>query len=437
MKNARQEALRCLYQIEYEGAYLNIALKKQLLSSNLDKRDKAFVTALVYGVVQQRLALEYVISLYSKVKIKKISKFILLILKLGIYQILFMDKIPDSALVNESVKLAKRYGHMSSAGFVNGLLRTVIKNKGQIPKPEDKYEALCVKHSFPKWIVEKWCNDFGEEFAASLMESLNKDAFVNVRVNTLKADKKEIMSLFPDAKEGNFSEFSLSLKGFDAVGSAEYKNGLITVQNEAAMLASEVLSPNPGEIVMDMCAAPGGKSTHIAQLMKNKGRVLSFDLYEHKIELINENAKRLGADIIEASVKDASVFDKKYENFADKILVDAPCSGLGIIRKKPDIKWNRCENEKFSDIQYKILTNAARYLKKGGELVYSTCTLNKEENEMVFEKFLKEHKDFLQVDISKYFSKSVKRDTLKEGYVTLYPNIDGTDGFFISKMKKV
>jgi len=433
LANARETALKILYDIEFEGAYLNIALKKHLGVSGLNDKDKGLATALVYGVVQRKISLEYFISCYSKIKVKKISKFVLIILKLGIYQILYMDKIPESAAVNESVKLAGRYSHASGKGFVNGILRNIIRNKENLPVPDEKIKAVSVKYSFPEWLLEKWINEFGEEFAFSLMESLNKDAQMTVRVNTLKTTAEKITKLLPNSRIGRFSEYCIHCSGFDVAGSELYKNGLITPQDEAAMLAAEILEPAAGDFVIDMCAAPGGKSTHMAQLMCNKGKIIAFDIHEHKIELIKENAKRMGMDIIEPIVGDSGVFDEKYKDFADKILVDAPCSGLGIIRSKPDIKWNRQQESELSDIQYKILNNAAGYLKKGGELVYSTCTLEKEENEGIIEKFLKEHTDFKAVDISK----KVNKPTAKNGYITMYPNIDDTDGFFIAKLKKV
>ena len=435
MENAREIALKTLYQVEYEGAYSNLALKSQLTDSKLQGADRGLATALVYGVLQKKLMLEYIISEFSSVKLKKISKFILLILELGIYQIIFMDKIPESAAVNESVKLARRYGHTKSAGFVNALLRNVVKNRNSLPEPKDKLKRISVKYSFPEWICERWIKEFGEEFACNLMEAMNEDAKMCLRVNALKKD--DIKEKIPYICDGVYVSDAVYTSGFDVSGSEAYRNGFVTPQDEAAMLASLVLNPKEGDTVIDMCAAPGGKSTHMAEIMNNKGKIYSFDIYEHKQKIIEENAKRLGIDIISSGVLDASEYCNKYKETADKILVDAPCSGLGIIRRKPEIKWNRNPEDEFSSMQYKILENAARYLKKDGEILYSTCTVEKEENEEVIEKFLNTHPEFNAVDITELLPEKLRKDTAKKGYITLYPGIDKTDGFFIAKIKKV
>ena len=427
---ARNTALLTLYKIEYEGAYSNIELKNMLAASELSKKDKALATALVYGVLQRDYTLECIISEFSSVKIKKISKYILLILKLGIYQLLYMDKIPESAAVNESVKLAKKYG-AKSTGFVNAVLRN-ISRKG-ISEPKDRLLQIAFDYSFPKELAKEWIDEFGEKDACGLMSAMNEIAPMCVRVNTLKANADELLMTLPGAKKGKISKCALITDGFDVAQSNEYNQGLITVQDEAAMLACEILEPKPGECIMDLCAAPGGKSTYIAQLMNNSGKVLSFDIHKHKIKLIEENAERLGIDIISAAVGDACVFDEKYKECADRIIADVPCSGLGIIRKKPELKMHYKKNNNLSEIQYTILANAGRYLKPGGVLVYSTCTIERCENEDVVEKFLKDNDDFEAVNIEKYLPK----ETAKKGYVTLYPNIDGKDGFFMAKLKKV
>lgn len=427
---ARRTALLTLYKIEYEGAYSNIELKKALSASKLSDKDKALTTALVYGVLQRDITLEYIISSMSSVKISKISKYILLILKLGIYQLVYMDKIPESAAVNESVKLAKKYG-AKSTGFVNAILRNVAR--GNIKKPEDKYDRLAFEYSFPRELAKKWIEDFGEEDALPLMQAMNEVAPMCVRVNTLKTTVEKMTAVLPNATLGKYSANALITDGFDVQNSVEYKSGFITIQDEAAMLACEILEPKKGELVMDLCAAPGGKSTYLAQIMENDGEILSFDIYEHKIKLIEENARRLGIDIISASVGDACVFNEKYKDCADKVLADVPCSGLGIIRKKPEIKKAYKQDNNLAEIQYKILENAALYLKSGGELVYSTCTVAKEENENIVNRFLAAHKEFEAVDIKKYLPKK----SAEKGYATLYPHVDGTDGFFMAKLKKV
>lgn len=436
MTSARETALTALYKIENDGAYANLALKEQLAHSPLSEVDKKFVTALVYGTVQRKNTLIFLIDHYSKLKLKKISKFIQLIIMMGMYQILYMDKVPESAAVNESVKLARRYGHASSAGFVNGLLRTVIRNRDNLPVPQDFFEALAVRHSLPVWLVQRWVERFGVEFAEALMDAMNREAGMSLRVNTLKTSREEVISRFPEAVKSEISADGMVCRGFDVANSREFAEGLISVQDQAAMLTAHILAPKPGETVMDLCAAPGGKSAHIAQLMENKGKILSFDIHAHKIQLIAQNANRLGIDIIHAELGNSAEFCAEYEGSADRILADVPCSGLGIIRRKPDIKWNRQADFDLLRLQYAILENAARYLKDGGELVYSTCTLEPEENEKMIEKFLSADKNFTSVDINPLLPERLRRETAEKGMITLYPHLDDTDGFFIAKLKK-
>lgn len=417
MKNARETAMRVIYAVEFDGAYSNMALKKAL-SSDMINQDKAFVTTLVYGVIDKKVTIDYVISRCSKLKLKKISKYILIILRMGIYQLMFMDKVPESAAVNESVKLAKRYGHGASAGFVNGVLRSVIKT--DIEYPSEKNEYLSVKYSFPLPLCEKWTADFGYEFTEELLQSFGEEPQLNLRPNTLKTTASELCEgLNKNGIEAVIKDNYIVSKGFDIASDPLYKDGLYTVQDAAAMQAAITLAPQKGETVIDMCAAPGGKTTHMAELMENEGRIYAFDVHEHKIELIKKNAERLGITIIEASISDGAVHESRFDGKADKVLCDVPCSGLGIIRRKPEIKWNREDISNLPAIQHKILANGAEYLKTGGEIVYSTCTIEKEENEAVTGRFLAESKGF-----EKVYEK------------TFYPHIDNTDGFYICKMKR-
>lgn len=413
MKNSREEALKILYKIEFEGAYPNIALKD--IPYELSKQDKALVTNLVYGVIDKKLTLDYIIGQKSKIKLKKISKYILLILRLGIYQLMYTDKIPQSAAVDESVKLAKRYGHSASSGFVNGVLRSTAKDGYSLP--EDETQRLSVEFSMPEWICKKWIKEFGYDFCKELMVAFSKEPVLTLRPNTLKTDAKSLCDMLN--VKSKVVDDAVECDGFDIANDKLYLDGYYTVQDRAAMAAAMVLEPQAGECIIDMCAAPGGKTTHIAELMQNKGQIKAFDIYDHKVELIKKNAKRLGITIIDVSKKDASVFDETLYDSADRVLCDVPCSGMGILRRKPDIKWNRKEEDSFYDIQKAILENASKYLKKGGVLVYSTCSIEKDENEKVTSDFLAENKNFERI-----FQK------------TYYPNVDGTDGFYICKIKK-
>ncbi len=416
--NIREAALKALYDIEYNGSYSNMAVKNTLGGRDISKQDKALFTALVYGVTDKRLTLDYYISRLSKIKLKKISKYILLILRMGIYQIVFMDKIPVSAAVNESVKLAKRYGHGASAGFVNGVLRSAASKT--VDYPEEKNEYLSVKYSFPLWLCDRWIDEFGFEFTESMMQAFEENKHITLRANSLKTTASELAGML--VKSGITAEVkdgAVVTGGFDIENNSLYKDGFFTVQDTAAMQVAKVLAPQSGELIIDMCAAPGGKTTHIAELMKNSGKILAFDIHAHKTELIKKNAARLGIDIIEVHEKDASVFDKSLENTADRVLCDVPCSGLGVIGRKPDIK--RCEDRsgEITALQTKILENGAKYLKDGGVLVYSTCTVEKCENEEVINKFMKNNGGF-----EKMYEKA------------FYPHIDKTDGFYICKLRK-
>lgn len=425
MANAREKALLTLYEIEYNGAYSNMALKKAV-SHDLIKQDKALLTQLVYGVVRYKLTLDYIISRYSKIKLKKLSKYVLLILRMGVYQLYYTEKIPESAAVNESVKLAKKYAP-KSAGFVNGVLHSVIRGKDLLEFPSGRIKYLSVKYSFPEELV-KILSEY--DFCGELLASLNREPEMTLRLNTLKGETLEIEKA--ELKKSPLYEYAYIASGFDIGSSKEYAEGKFIAQDIAAMMVTEALKPMEGEFCIDVCAAPGGKTTHMAEMMKNRGKIVAFDIHEHKTEIIRKNAERMGIDIIHAECHDAAVVKEELKGGADKVLADVPCSGFGIITRKPDIKWNRDDIDALPILQYKILESAAEYVRPGGELVYSTCTLNKRENEDVICEFVRNNPEF-------EFEKIILPAPLmreNDGYITLFPNIDNTDGFFISKIKR-
>ena len=444
---SRELALKVLVDILQKGAYSNISLNKCLNKNSLKDCDKAFITELVYGILKNKERLDYVISKFSNIKIKKISVWILNILRIGIYQLMFMDKVLAFAAVNESVKLAKKYGHTYSAKFVNGVLRNVAKNIDNINYPDkDKnpVEYLSVWYSYPKWLVSRCLNDFGYDFTKDFLESSNEKPKFCIRVNTLKTTVENLMNMLKNdgiiVTKSKVSEYGLIIENPNKIVNSElYKKGYFTIQDESSMLVASVLEPREDDIVVDVCAAPGGKTGHIAEIMKNKGCIYARDLYQHKIKLVEAMTKRLGISNIKTKVFDATNIDNDLLLKADKVLVDAPCTGLGIMRRKPDIKWNK-ENYDIIDIvnvQYIILENAAKYLKVGGTLVYSTCTISREENIDVVNKFLSNHHNFKMERIDKILPKSLKSDTKEQGYIEFYPNVHKTDGFFIAKMKKI
>lgn len=443
-KTEREISFAVLNDIYNKDAFSNIALEKYLKLEN-DKRKQNFVRELVYGVLENNIFIEHIISKSSKVKMKKIHKNILIILKMGIYQIIFMDSVPDSAAVNESVILAKKHGNKGSIGYVNGILRNISRNKEKFTEVnvEDPSNRISIKYSHPKWLVDEWIREYGFEFTEDLLKSNNKKPELNIRINTLKTNKEKLINNLEKKgfiiKEGKYSEDALIIENpFKISQTQEFINGEFTIQDESSTLVAQIMDPRPGSVVIDVCSAPGGKATHIAQKMNNKGKIISRDIYDHKIKLIEDNSSRLGIDIIETGVFDALKLDKSLINSADYVLVDAPCSGLGLIRRKPEIKRNKVKDDidTLSNLQSRILNNAKEYLKVGGILLYSTCTLGKKENLEVIEAFLEKNPNFKTVNIEKYIKDNKKFNTLDKGYIQLYPNIHETDGFFIAKMMK-
>lgn len=442
MISAREAALKALYRIDVEEAYSNLILDETLNRINVNEIDKPLITEIVYGVVSRKLSLDYIINKNSKVKSNKISPWIRNILRMGIYQILYLTKIPASAAVNESVKLARKYGHHASAGFVNAILRKVTGLGEGIFETENMNDVkrISILHSHPEWVVRRWVGQYGVEFTQDLCRVNNERPKIAIRVNTLIASKEELIEAFNEkgikVSESKISKNGLIFQQGNPINEL-FQKGLYTVQDEAAMLVSEVLDPKPGETVADVCSAPGGKTTHIAQLMENRGKIYAWDIHRHRVELVEKAAKRLGVEIIETRMQDAAQLNETLIGKCDKVLVDAPCSGLGVIRRKPEIKWTRTEEDlgTLAGLQRKILAAASNYLKNGGRMVYSTCTLNEDENEKVIEEFISKNKNFEieAVEKKKYDILSNKEAS---GYLNLYPNIHGTDGFFIAALRK-
>lgn len=440
----REIALKIMYNINEKGAYSNVSVNKHLEAYELRDIDKAFITELVYGTEKWKLTLDWIIEQFSSIKLKKMSPWILNILRLGIYQLIYTDKVPESAAVNESVKLSKKYGHTASSGFVNAVLRNISRKRNEIRYPDKEKEPvrfLSVKYSHPQWLVQKWLGRYGYEFTESLLDSNNGVPVFTVRVNTLKTTREQLVQAFREAGmeagNGAYVQEAVTVENPQSFAHLDaFRKGHFQVQDESSMLVARVLDPKPGELVMDVCSAPGGKSIHIAQLMGNQGTVIARDIHEHKIKLIKEAAERLGITIITTELFDATLTDDRYVDKADRVLVDAPCTGLGIIRRKPDIKWTRNVEDKkeIVRLQLKILSAASKYVKSGGVLVYSTCTIEPEENDELVKSFLKDNKGFEPVDISPVLPVGLVKPTAADGYIQLFPNIDKVDGFFITKM---
>lgn len=427
---ARNLALKILYDINEKKAYSNIVLDKYINKNRneLSNLDIGFISELVYGVITWKLTLEYIVQKYSKIKIKKMSEWVKNILMLGSYQIIFLDKVPKSAAVNESVNLCKKYNY-KSANFVNAILRKIEKSDYQnIDDIKEINKGISLKTSMPEWFVDKLINEYGAKEALEICNDLNLRPNNTVRINRLKGNL-EI------GNQAILDDFRTITGTKNIVKMPEYINGNISIQDESAGLSSFILNPKEGETVLDACSAPGGKTTYLAEIMNNTGSIIAWDIYEERLKQVDENAKRLGINIIKTEVKDASIYDKAYDKKFNKILLDVPCLGLGVIRRKPDIKWNRTEEniDEITKIQYQILKTCSKYLKDDGILVYSTCSILKEENINIIEKFLEEE-DFEIVDISDKVKKDFKYVNEKNT-IELFPN-EKHDGFYIACLKR-
>lgn len=429
MKNPREKALQIINDVLYKGAFLEESLEI-LKKSNIDERDYNFIKEITTGVICNRTYLDYVIKINSRVKIKRIHKIILSILEMAIYQMYFLDKVPDYSIVDESVNLAKIYGNRGSISFTNGILRSISKKEAPQVKIEDSIDNLSTFYSHPKFYTEYFYNNYGEEFTKKLLKANNEMPPFTIRVNTLKTSKSDLMS---NLKELGFEieetvyENALNILNPKGIIDTKYfDDGHFYVQDLGSILVASFLNPRENSSLLDLCAAPGGKTTHLAEIMNNTGEIIACDKSQGKTKLIQENAKRLGVKNIETRVNNARVLNEDFIDKFDYVLVDAPCSGTGLYRKKPDIKWNKDLDDirALAEIQLEILDKAKEYVKEGGELLYSTCSLSKIENEYVINKFLEKNKNFK-------IKKLRNREVLK-----LFPSTDGSDGFSITLMEK-
>lgn len=410
----REAALRALVACERDGAYLNIVLRDILSSAKMDPRDNALATTIAFGVMKNALFLDNIIANLSKVKLKKLSVWIHNTLRIGIFCNRFLDRIPVSATVNECVRLARRYGHRASAGFVNAVLRASLNSGDFLPEDRESISYISIKYSLPLWLTQMWKNEgYGEEFFAAM----NLEPPVTVRLNTIKEN----------ALPEEFQRIASLPHGYNYLGGGSventplFKEGRIAVQDAASQMAICALDVREGMRVLDLCSAPGGKTAYMAQLMKNSGEIISCDIHEHKLQLIENNLARLGITNTTVILNDATAFREDFKDSFDRVLADVPCSGLGVLRRKPDIKWTKSElvNQELVKIQQKILENAACYVKKGGKLMYSTCTVNRMENENSVKIFLRNHSQFTLLEERQ-----------------LLPHTDNTDGFFYAVLER-
>jgi 16S rRNA (cytosine967-C5)-methyltransferase len=440
-----------LLAVEKEGAYANLALQKSRSHLVPEPREAALLTELVNGVLRWRNTLDWAIGRFSKVPVARMNYIVRNIVRLGVYQLLFLERVPAAAACNESVELAKRWGLDGLAGFVNGLLRAIARQRSEIDYPPlDGEPALhiSVRYSHPAWLVSRWLGRFDTEETIALCRANNEPPPVVLRCNTLKIGPPELRLRLE--REGvNASPSPLlpgALRVTQSVSIAElpsFREGCFAVQDESSILASLVLRPQPGSLVVDACAGPGGKTTHLAQLMGNSGRLLAFDVHPHRLRLVQEACLRLGAGMVETRLHDATTPAEDMAEMADYLLVDAPCSGLGVIRRRPDLRWRAQEDDLAGHgrQQRQILDAMSRCLKPGGTMLYSTCSTEPEENGEVVETFLQEHEDWRALDISDRVPPALlnsddDRRMAGRGCLQLLPHRHGTDGFFLAALNR-
>ena len=443
----RKTALKILYETEVKSAYLNLVFTDVIRTSRLNAYDIAFVKELVFGVFRNKILIDYIIRKNSTLRLKKIDPKVLNVLRMGTYQILFMDKVPYHAAVSESVELAKKNAGRRAADFTNAVLRSIIRNSEKdgsinLSAITDPIEKLSVKYSYPLPLAQFFVDTVGEKRSESLMQAGNTAPQLCVRINTLKTDMDTFCKKL-DILDIKYEKTPYTDCGLYLYGATEEKrkklSGLFSVQDQSSQLVSLALSPQPNDLVLDLCAAPGGKTTHIAELMENNGKIYATDIYESRLKSVDYLAENLGINIIKTYPHDACVLDETLIGKADKVLADVPCSGLGIIRRKPDIKYkeNITDFKEINEIQHEILYAAYRYLKSGGVMVYSTCTMNPKENIELINTFIKHNPDLV---IDKIDSPHIKGSALisgEKGYIEIFPNTDKSDGFFICRLRRI
>ena len=453
MKNTRETAFQAIYKVLEEGEYSHVVLRQTLLlEKDAEKRDRAFVTRLVEGTLERLLTLDYILNQVSKTPVKKMKPVIRTILRMSVYQLLFMDSVPDSAVCNEAVKLVKGKGFQGLAGFVNGVLRNVARSKDKWLSDEtypDRKKTgakyLSVRYSLPEWLCSYFVKEYGIEQAEKIAEGSLRNPKTTIRCNTNKIEKEELAKRLTAqgflAEAGVYAKDALYLSGYDALEKIpEFTEGLFQIQDESSMLVAELAGLKQGDTVLDVCSAPGGKAIHAANLLEalGGGNVIARDLTEKKTALIKENKDRLQVNNLTIQVADATSLDESMIGKADVVIADLPCSGIGIMAKKPEIRYRMtAENQKeLVKLQKEMLETVHRYVKPGGILMYSTCTVNKEENEEQAREICKKYGFIPALDEAEV-PEILKNDVQEGGFLQLLPGIHACDGFFIARLKKI
>ncbi|MCM1132766.1 MAG: 16S rRNA (cytosine(967)-C(5))-methyltransferase RsmB [Ruminococcus flavefaciens] len=422
MTNPRYLAVKLVDKTLNSGSYSNIQLNSGLEKSDLDSQGRKLCTAIYYGVIQRKITLDYILTKYCSRPLEKMDSIVVSILRCGIYQLLFMDSIPDNAAVNESVNLAKQFRKTSAGGMINAVLRNFIRNGKKIDCGLSGIEALSVEYSVPVPLIKSFADDYGMNTAELFFRSISEsEEFTHIRRNPLKCTHEELVKALDGIEIQTDDGLCYTFRNGDVINTEAFKSGFFHVQNISSQMCCAVLNPTENDLVLDICSAPGGKAFTTAEMMNGKSEIHAFDLHEKRVKLIRDGAERLGLANIRAKTGDASVFNPDLPKYT-KILCDVPCSGFGVIRNKPEIRYkNPADFAGLPEIQYKIAENALKYLGAGGEMVYSTCTVRKAENDDVVQKLLDNHPEI----------------ELMENPLTLFPfNVKGCDGFFIAKLRK-
>lgn len=443
--NERELVLEILLEITRDHVKSHVALQNMLGKYQyLEKRERAFITRVTEGTLEHMIEIDYILNQFSSVKVNKMKPVIRMILRSAVYQMRYMDSVPDSAVCNEAVKLAVKKGFRNLKGFVNGVLRTVGRNKNQIVWPDEKdtVSYLSVRYSIPEWMTEQFLKQYGREVTENIFEDFQKEKPLTIRCNLQKQTPEELTELLEkegvDVTPHPYLSYACWISGFDYLGNLKsFQDGAFQVQDLSSMLVTEIASPQKGDYVIDVCAAPGGKALHMAEKLEGTGLVEARDLTVYKTELIEENVMRLGFENVTVSCQDATVPVPESEGRADIVIADLPCSGLGVLGKKTDLKYNitREMQKELVKLQREILKVVKTYVKPGGKLIYSTCTLNREENEENVKWFLKNAPEFLPVSLTEKVCDSLK-PTVEGNMLKLLPGVHQSDGFFISAFQK-
>ncbi|MDP1508875.1 16S rRNA (cytosine(967)-C(5))-methyltransferase RsmB [Paenibacillus sp. CMAA1739] len=446
-QTAREVALDVLIGVEQEGAYSNLELNRRLQQAGLSASDAGLTTELVYGTVARRNTLDYFLNKFVQKGTAKLQPWVRSLLRMSVYQLVYLDRVPDHAVVSEAVTIAKRRGHQGISGMVNGVLRSMLRepDKLRIPDGLSAEERISLEHSHPQWLVKRWIKQYGAETAEAICRANNEPPAVSVRVNTTMISRDQLLDEMVgkgvDAVPSSVSPYGIVVRsGGNMALTSWYTDGLLSIQDESSMLVAEAVAPEPGMTVLDCCAAPGGKTSHMAELMKDRGRIVANDLHAHKHQLIREQANRLGLDAVETVTGDALDLKKRYAPASfDRILLDAPCSGFGVIRRKPDLRWSKTAEDvrDITQLQHELLDSVAGLLKPGGILVYSTCTIEPDENEGQLARFLSEHPEYELAKDHSFPDMNHEKDNMQKGSVQLLPQDFHSDGFYIARLRRV